>query len=224
MADVVHWVIFCLVVLLAARAVDVLMLLTSQVFDDSFQLWRKISLSSMPLERLDMLGEFLELHRSLVHVWGLWLFFGLLIVFLHFNKSGLMCSQLIFENFINYFKFWDLIKIIAVEMFQVLLLNLYFEQRRVTFDLLKVFWYIYSDMVLISNRLSLRSVLASVWLILAGWLDWLFGSLRCRDLKVDWTVIYWWPHVLHGWNWLIFAHIHSFKRWICYKSFAPFRG
>jgi hypothetical protein len=116
LVDVVHWVIFCLVVLLAARAVDVLMLLTSQVFDDPFQLWRKISLRSMPLERPDMLGELLELHRSFVHVWRLCLFLGFLIIFLHFNKPGLMCSQLIFENFINYFKFRDLIKIITVEM------------------------------------------------------------------------------------------------------------
>ena len=55
--DGLKWVVLHLIVLLAAGAVYVLVLLAHQVLDDSLDLGRKVSLSTIPVEGFDMLSK-----------------------------------------------------------------------------------------------------------------------------------------------------------------------
>lgn len=82
--DGLERIILHLVILLAAWAVNILMLLAYQVLNDSLDLRREITLNSVPLDWLDVLLEFFEIYfpfkRRFLSL--LLLFF---ILFLHFN-------------------------------------------------------------------------------------------------------------------------------------------
>ena len=57
LVDCCDWVVFCFRIVFAAGAIHVLMLLADQVFNDSFDLRWKVSLSAIPLKGFDMLGK-----------------------------------------------------------------------------------------------------------------------------------------------------------------------
>ena len=60
--DGLERIIFHLVILLATWAVNVLVLLTYQVLNDSLNLRRKVTLDSVPLDWLDVLLKFFEIY------------------------------------------------------------------------------------------------------------------------------------------------------------------
>jgi hypothetical protein len=90
-----QWIIVNFIILLAARAVDVLMLLADQVLHDSLYFWGKVTLRTVPIEGFDVLGKLF--HVNLLFKGG---HFAQIFIFLvslfHFDQFGLMNSELIF--------------------------------------------------------------------------------------------------------------------------------
>ena len=97
--DVLDGIIILLFVFLAARAVMILLSLIGQVFNDSLQLGRKVSLRTKPLKGFYLLGEFLPIEMMLVLV----LFlsrpgahkFLITSLFFHLDEFSLMASKLV---------------------------------------------------------------------------------------------------------------------------------
>ena len=98
LVDGVQRIIIHLFVFLAARAVNVLVLLADQVLNNSFHLWRQISLRPIPLKWLYMFGKLFHVNVMLLLLPFFYPFanFFVLVCIFHLNEFGLMNPELVF--------------------------------------------------------------------------------------------------------------------------------
>jgi len=104
-----YWIKLSFIIFLATWTIHKVMLLTSEIFYNSFDIRRQTPLWSIKFKMLYLLRKFTELLWSKFNILSRWsishfLQFDHLVLFFHLYQLLLMSSQLIFEDFINYFK------------------------------------------------------------------------------------------------------------------------
>lgn len=140
--DVLERIQWSLLVLLAARAVHELVLLTHQILDNTLQLRIEISLSSIQLEVLDVTREAIQVNRRhgpltslLSHACLSQLLLPLL---LRLNNLLLMRAKLLLQDLVSNFHFGYFVKVIVHQVLKVQLVDIYLEKRRISWTFSEV--------------------------------------------------------------------------------------
>ena len=117
LSHVSNWIQYSLIILFAACAIDILVFLASQVLDDSLQLWRKISLTSIEFKRLDVFTKFAKFDFSKLLFLFPFLCFGVLVFLFQINQVLLVISELVLQDFVDDLEFGDFVHIIVHQAF-----------------------------------------------------------------------------------------------------------